>query len=62
MALSAMSDMDFGGGGKFIFDTCKVKPSPVFNEQTGDAQVLLSLCLRIGSYYLRPYTVEIKKN
>ena len=63
-ALSSMTnmsgDLDFGAGGKVIFETCKVKHDPQFKEENGI--LMLSLCLLLGNHYLKPYAGEIKKN
>lgn len=63
MSLSSMANLsgalDFGGGGKFLYDTCAIDPDPEFES---DGLLLLSLCLKLGNHYLRPYNVEVKKN
>jgi len=63
-ALSSLTtisgDLNFGDGGKVIFETCTVKADPQFKEENG--LLLLSLCLLLGNHYLKPYAGEIKKN
>lgn len=64
-ALSQMAtinmQLDFGSGGKFIFDTCALNAPKIF-QKDGDPLVLLSLCLAIGAKFLKPYHTEVKKN
>jgi len=63
-ALSSMANMagelNFGSGGKIIFELCKIKADPMFREENGT--LLFSLCIMLGNFYLRTYAGEIKKN
>lgn len=63
LGLSSMitktGNMNLGGGGKSIFDTCKVKCD---KEIINDSNYLLSLCLKISEKYLTVVEAQIKKN